>query len=47
MYFDLNEIVNKIVSPIKLEHKLDGEELTLSPDQKKQRSLAEYQRFLK
>jgi hypothetical protein len=24
-YFDLNEIVNKIASPIKLEHKLDGE----------------------
>lgn len=47
MYFDLNEIVNKIASPIKLERQLDQEESSPDADQRKQRSLAQYQRFLR
>jgi hypothetical protein len=48
MYFDLNEIVNKISSPIKLEPKVEEDDLDMigEGERVKQPSLALYQKFL-
>ena len=48
MYFDLNEIVHKISSPIKLEPKVEEEDSNLlgEGEKMKQPNLALYQKFL-
>ncbi len=47
LYYDLNEIVNKISSPVKLTQKIEDQEQKIKLRQKKSINLSQYQYFLK